>query len=496
MSEGSFEEELKREQWLSRIAFILAVWGSMTGLGNVWNWPFKVSLFGGTFLVAYLIMLFLVGIPLVITEFVLGSTTRRALPIAFKKIDEKLEFFGWFTFVNTFLLNGFYLVIVGWCLIYAFFSLFNVPLDGPLGPATFSQQPAFFVNMLSSPIVLVAAAVAWFTNYFIVREGTRGIEKVILVSFPLLWGILILMTVFGLFQPNSIDGLNFYLTPDLSSLLDPALWSSALSLSFFKLSAGFGILVAYASYLPRRGEIVNNSIISSLLDTSFAFTAGLGVFSTAAAFGQLTGGGGPGFAFVVWPSGAASLGGNILAFVFFVMMFIVGLTSSISLIESMTAALMDKFGLPRKKASLIVVLTGILSSVPYSLWIPAPGLAGDVDVTWGLYLLDIFDFYIENFGLVTIGLVEIIAMAWIWGSGKLIESANESSDFKLPSAFNFIFKFVAPAGTFLTMALVIFSMASGEVYLQGTILDVWAPFIWLAIVVVGAAVLTKVRGVE
>ena len=494
MSEG-VEEELKREQWISRIAFILAVWGSMTGLGNVWNWPFKVSAFGGPFIVVYLVMLFLVGIPVVITEFVLGSTTRRAFPIALKKIDKRFEFFGWFAFVNTLVLNGFYLVIIGWALIYAVYSITGMTLDGPLGPATYSDQPAFFVNMLFSPIVFVAAVIVWLMNYFIVKEGTRGIERVVLFSFPLLWVIIIMLMVFGMSFQESISGLNFYLTADLAAFLNPSLWFTAVSLAFFKLSAGFGILVAYASYLPRRGEINNSSAISALLDTSFAFTAGLAIFSIAAIMGYL-GSGGAGFAFVVWPAGTAKFGGPVLSFVFFLMMVILGLTSSISLVEAMTAALMDKFGLPRRKAVLVVILTGIVSSLPFSLWLPAPGLAGEIDVTWGLYLLDIMDFYVENFGLVTMGLVELILVAWIWGVDKLINYANEASDFKLPPAAKWLFKVVAPTGTALALVSVLLVIVSQGLYLAGTVLDIWAPIIWATIVIVGAAILTSVRGIE
>ena len=490
-SDTSIEQEVARETWITRMGFIFAVWGSMTGLGNVWNWPFKVSdLGGGPFVLIYIIMLAIVGIPVVLTEFVLGSTFRRGFPGALKRISSGGEYIGWFCMANTAILEAFYVVLIGYAAIYATFAITMMPLDGPMGPALFTNQPNFFMNMLMSPLVLVALIVVWLVIFAIDYFGTRGIERSVMIFFPLLWILVIGMAIFASFSPGAAAGLNFYLNPNLGQFANTKLWSTAVSLSFFKLSAGMGILTAYASYLPRKGELTNSAVTTSLLDTTFAFTAGLAVFPIAATFGVLDKTG-VGFAFMAWPGGMTMIGGNLLGFAFFIMMVILGVTSAVSLLESIVTAVMDKFGWPRAKTVITITVLLLLMGVPFTLWTVPPGTAAE-NVSWGLYLLDIFDYYVENFGLVLVTLFMMLVAGWVWGGAKIIDTANESGDFKLPSWYIWVIKVVSPLGILMALGFIILD----GIYKAGTILDLYIPTIWTIICVVTAIILTNIKGVD
>ena len=490
--EESVEKEVARETWITRMGFVFAVWGSMTGLGNVWNWPFKVSVLGGgPFVLIYLVMLAVVGIPVVLTEFVLGATFRRGFPGALKRIHPLGEFLGWFCLVNTAILTAFYTVLIGYAAIYAGYALTLASLDGPMGPALFTDQPAFFVNMLMSPIIMVGLIFVWIIIFVIDYFGTRGIERSVMILFPLLWIIIIGMAIFGLTQSGAAEGINFYLNPAPEQFFETKMWSTAVSLSFFKLSAGMGALTAYASYLPRRGELTNSAISTSLLDTTFAFTAGLAIFPIAAMVGVL-GGGGVGFAFIAWPGAMTFPGGNILGFVFFLMMVVLGVTSAISLVEAIVTAVMDKFGWPRSRTVITVTLILFAMGVPFALWIEAPGAAGEADVTWGLYLLDIFDYYVENIGLVIITLIMMVMMGWVWGGAKILDAANEAGDIKIPSWYVWVIKVVSPVGIIVALTFIVL----GGIYMPGTIMEFTAPLIWIGICVIVAAILYRMKGVD
>lgn len=501
--ESTVEMEVARETWITRMGFIFAVWGSMTGLGNVWNWPFKVSaLGGGPFVLIYLVLIALIGIPVVLTEFVLGATFRRGFPGALKRIHPGGEFLGWFTLVNTAILCSFYVVIIGWAAVYVGYAATMAPLDGILGPSTFLDQPGFFVNMLLSPLTLVGLIVVWVIIFIIDYFGTRGIERSVMIFFPLLWIIIIGMALVALTQPGAAEGIDFYLDPTRVPYDYTEMIGKATGLSFFKLSAGMGVLTAYASYLPRRGELTNSAVTTSLLDTTFAFTAGLAVFPIAATAGLLAAGpaGGAGFAFIAWPGGMTGVGGNLLGVVFFTMMVLLGITSAVSLLEAIVTAVMDKFGWPRSRTVIVSVIVLFLMGLPFALWTEAPGSAGGEDVSWGLYLLDIFDYYVEFFGLAIVALFMMLIMGWVWGGAKIIDAANEAGDFKLPSWYSWVVKIVSPLGIIIALVFVFMQ----GFYMPGAIgLDpgtapglFFIPFIWFAVVVIFAIILWRMKGVD
>ncbi len=510
MGEETVGKGVEREAWITRMGFIFAVWGSMTGLGNVWNWPFKVSVYGGgAFIIIYIILLALVGIPVVLTEFVLGSTFRRGFPGALKRITPGGEFLGWFTLANAAILTAFYTVIIAWAALYAGFALTMAPLTADFGTAAnFMDQPTFFINVLTSPLIIVGLIVVWLIIFLIDYFGTRGIERSVMFFFPLLWIIIIALAFFAMTLPGSAAGLDFYLNPDLTQFTNTKLWSAAMSLSFFKLSAGMGILTAYASYLPRRGEITNSAVTTSLLDTTFAFTAGLAVFPVAAFAGMLPAGGGAGFAFVVWPLSMTMPGGNIVGFVFFLMMVVLGITSAVSLTEGIVTAVIDKFGWPRSRTVIVIVLMLFLMGLPFANWIQAPGLAGSWDVTWGLFLLDVTDWWVEFMGLTLVSLFMMLIMGWVWGGGKVVGSANEAGDFKLPGWYKWVIMIISPLGIIIALGLIVMDIFTGPTswgaastgvagpYGAGTGLEWIIPGIWIIIVIVVAFVLWRLKGVD
>jgi NSS family neurotransmitter:Na+ symporter len=412
--------------------------------------------------------------------------------------------------INAALLTAYYAVIIGWGVLYTGFAATNLPLDGVMGPSTFTDQPGFFVNLMLSPLLVVGLIVVWVVIFVIDYFGTRGIERAVMILFPLLWIIIIAFAIFGLTLPGAAEGLNFYLNPDPTQFLRPDVWGEVVGLSFFKLSAGMGILTAYASYLPRKGELTNSAITTSLLDTTFAFTAGLAVFPIAAFVGLLVvppGVSTVGFAFIAWPGAMIFPGGTIVGFVFFLMLVFLGITSAVSLVEAIVTAVIDKWGWPRSRTVIVVVILLFLVGLPFTIWLEAPGMAGSVDISWGLFLLDMMDYYVSNYGLVLVGLFMMLIMGWVWGGGKVINAANEAGDFKLPSWYKWFIKVISPIGILIAFGFIIYTNfilgAAGTpfgwptgIYGAQSGLEVLFPILWFVILVVGAFILWRLKGVD
>jgi NSS family neurotransmitter:Na+ symporter len=185
-------------------------------------------------------------------------------------------------------------------------------------------------------------------------------------------------------------------------------------------------------------------------------------------------------------------GGNILGFVFFLMMVFLGVTSAISLVEAIVTAVMDKFGWPRSRTVIVITLILFLGGVPFTLWFELGDPMGAGDVVWGLYLLDIFDYYVENFGLVLVTLFMMLIMGWVWGGAKILDAANEAGDFQLPKWYNWVVKVISPVGIIIALAFIIMN----GFYAVESIMELTAPLIWIAICVVFAAILWRMKGVD
>ncbi|MBN2454926.1 MAG: sodium-dependent transporter [Sedimentisphaerales bacterium] len=411
----------KRSKWGTNLGFLLAAIGSAVGLGNIWRFPYVAyENGGGAFLIPYFVALFTAGIPILMLEFALGHHKEASAPKAFRHIDRKWEWLGWWAV--TFVLFGislYYIVIIGWCANYMFFSLAN---SWGSDPNTFffekflasSNSGVWDINGFRWPIV-IAVAVIWFINWLITYGGVeKGIERAVKVMMPLLFVLTALIIIWALFLPGATKGIKHYVTPDFNKITDLKVWIAAYGQIFFSLSLGFGIMIAYSSYLSRDANIFKNSLIVGFTNSFYEVCAGFGVFSILGYMATRQGreigevvDSGIGLAFVAYPTAISLLPhGNLFGFLFFLLLIIAGISSTISIIEAFTSAVMDKFELSRRKVITTICIIGFFGSLAFT-------------TNAGLSWLDIVDHFLNQYGLITVGIVEALIVGWLYRTDKL-----------------------------------------------------------------------------
>jgi len=437
---------LQREFWATRVGFVLAAIGSAIGLGNIWRFGYLVyKNGGGAFLIPYFVALFVAGRSLLILEFALGHKFRGSAPQALRAINKKFEWVGWWAVVGGLIITTYYCVVIAWALVY-----FTKAFTLAWGAETKAYYFGEILQLTDSPWnfggftvgVLIATAIVWAINWLIDFRGVRkGIEVANMILMPLLWILAIILVIRGLTLPGAIEGIEWYLKPDFSKLADYNIWLSAFGQIFFTLSLGMGIMIAYASYLPEKSDLANNAFIVALANCAFSFLVGFAVFGTLGYMAYTTGSGigdvvaqSIGLAFVVFPQALNLLPALkvFTAVVFFLALVVAGLSSSISLVEAVVSAVMDRFDIERRKAVNIVVGIGFLGSLLYT-------------TKAGLYWLDIVDHFVNYYGLVLVGLLEVIAAAWFFNLGELRSHINAVSEIKVSSWWDFSVKFAVPA---------------------------------------------------
>lgn len=441
------------DHWNSRMAFIMAAIGSAIGLGNVWRFPFICyQNGGGAFLIPFFVALFTAGIPLMILEFSFGHWAQTAPPQAFTKIHKKLEWAGWWTVFIPFLVALYYVVIMAWCfsyMIYAF-TLRWAPnaesffLHSFLG---LTKDPTM-IGSISIPAVL-GNIVLWALIFLILYKGVKRIGKVVALTVPIPTILLLILTIRGLTLPGAIDGLNYYLTPDFSQLTNVSVWLSAYAQVFFSLSLAQGIMITYASYLKKKSDITNNAFIAAFADAGTSFFAGFTVFSIvgylAASQGmsiQDLGIAGPELIFITYPTAISLLPAAAVIFgiIFYVALLTFGIDSAFSMIEPMTASIHQKWHISKTKATFILCSIGFFLSLLFT--------GGN-----GLYLVEILDHFIAEFGLVTIGLFECIFLGWFVPAAMFRDHANKTSDFMIGKWWDILIKIIIPTILILLLTL-------------------------------------------
>lgn len=439
----------KRERWGSRIGFILAAIGSAVGLGNIWRFPYMVYQGGGgAFIIPYFIAVFIIGIPMLMLEFGIGNYFQASAPSSFQKL--KAEFIGWFA-VSTGMFGVllYYAVVIAWVLGYLIF-----PFTKWWGSNTQIFFQKIFLQLGEKPNsnfslghpslwVLIPLFGVWFINWLIVIKGVKkGIEianKIFIPSLVILIGILIIN---NLFLKNSFEGLKWYLKPDFGKLKQPKLWLDAFSQVFYSMSIGFGIMITYASYLSKEHDIGTDSVITAMSDSLFAFYAGFAVFSILGYLAFVLNkkipevvSAGATLAFITYPEALSKLpfAGRMFAIFFFLSLLFAGISSSISLLEAFVSALYEKFRIKRKLATTIVCIIGFSGGLIYT-------------TQGGLYILDVVDRFVNRFGLITVGLIEVITISWFFETEKLITFISQKfALFKLGKWFKLLWKFLIPA---------------------------------------------------
>jgi NSS family neurotransmitter:Na+ symporter len=497
-----------RGRWRSKLGFVLAASGSAIGLGNVVFFGSNAYTYGfGAFYLPYLIALFVIGMPVLIAELGLGSLTQQAFPAAMRRIGGKWgEVAGWWALLNASFITMYYITIIAWvCGMFlgAAGPLWQAETATPGYDAAAMPNPGgFFFHLISSPWVLALVAVVWALNVWIVRRGTTTIEPVVKVFVPLMWLFMIALIVRGLTLPHGEEGVFLLFTPDFQIASDPAVWQGAVSQIFFSLTLGFGVMTAYASYLPRDADQVNNGVLTACLNCGFEYIAGLAIFSLLFAFAIVPSAGTLSMIFFVVPEGIAALPAGVKAFglVFFLLLLMAGLTSSVSLIEGLNCALIDKFGWSRKRTLLAASAIGLAGSLLFALPVVIdPALANTG--TLGFTLIALIDNWAFNHGLLLVGLVECLMLGWLLPVARLREELNRHSRIKIPVVFDWLIKLVIPAALIFVLGASVWSQVTSTGLFGwnpdltgGRVLPVAALAVWLAWTFGASAVLATARG--
>lgn len=456
--------EQKRENWGSRLGFIMAAAGSAVGLGNIWRFPYTAGENGGgAFILIYLAFVFVIGISVMIAELSLGRSANTAAVGAFKKYDNRWTFVGVMGVLSAFLIMGFYPVVGGWSLAYIFKSFTGLVSDP-------SAVPAIFDAFIANPIEPIGWMLVYlFANVAIVAKGiSGGIEKAGKVLMPMLFGLLVLLSIRSVTLPGAGAGMEFLLKPDFTKVTGET-FLAALGQAFFSLSLGMGAIITYGSYLGSKENLPQNAFIITALDTVVALLAGVAIFPALFAFG-LEPAAGPGLVFVVVPTIFAQMGGLgvIFSALFFVALSVAALTSSVSLLETVTAYLIDQRGMKRKKAvystGAVMVVTNLLSSLSMGV------LAGVTVLGAGFF--DFFDILTDKIFLAIGGMLLSIFVGWFMNKEDLKSELTSGGLFKF-GLFNIwyaLVKFVIPVAILLVAIGGIISITQTSLMIFGLLI--------------------------
>ncbi len=454
--------EEQRESWGTRGGFILAAIGSAVGLGNLWGFPYKLYSFGGgAFLIPYIIALVLVGFPLLILEFSLGHYTQRAAPDAFKESHKRFEMIGWWGIILGFVIITYYPVILAYCFSFLWYSVQGIINKGQLPWAgkglegVESARKFFFDNYLGYHEgtalgsirwnILWPLIIAWLSMYLCIFKGVKLVGKVVWLTVPLPWLMLVILTVRGLTLEGSMQGLAYYLNPVWSELAKPDTWRYAFGQVFFSLSLAFGVMITYASFLHRKSDINNNALIISLADFGTSFIAGLAVFATLGGMAFVTqqagnpvevknvAESGPSLAFIAFPYALAQLPYSAwFSFIFFFALITLGIDSAFSITESVLASIVDKTGWKRAIVLPVMSLIGLAFGLIYV-------------TQGGLNWLGIIDGFVNGTrGIAFLGLMEALVLGWLWRLSILRRHANSRSDWKLGKWWDYVIRLLIP----------------------------------------------------
>ena len=436
---------MKKSQFNTKFGVIAATVGSAVGLGNIWRFPYEAGVHGGgAFLLVNLMFVLVIGIPVICAEFLIGRHTGCDVYAAFQKFKggRQWRFVGWLGISASFLILGFYSVVAGWTVEYIYQSV--VDFGGCTTPDELHRQFAEFSSDALKPLLWAAGFLA--ANYFILIRGIeKGIERMSNIMLPLLFVILIAFTVNSLMLPKAAEGLTFLFKPDFSSIT-PSVLLGALGQAFFSLSLGLGCLITYASYFKPDTPLVRTASISALLDTFVAVMAGVVIFPAVFTFGQEPAAG-PQLVFEILPSIFQNMaGGMIWSTLFFVLLFVASLTSTISMFEIIISFLVRSRGMKRSKAvnltMAVVVVLCVLCSLSF-------GPLAKITV-FGMGFFNLFDYLSSNVFLPVGGMLISIFVGWVIdrhvAENELLGSSSSPALRVAVRLIIFSLRYVAPLG--------------------------------------------------
>lgn len=435
----------EKSVWDNNISFILAMIGSAVGLGNIWRFPNVLySNGGGSFMIPYIVSLFILGISFVLVEYAVGFRFKTSLSKIFFSIKARLEPIAWFIVLVVFLITTYYVCVVGWDLIYLGLSF--VQGWGANPDVFFTVDVLHASDSLSGiftivPWVLLSVFLIWAFAWFIAQKDlNEGIGKVSRILLPILLVIVIIIVAFSLPLPGASIGYKQIFTPNWSVLTNLNVWLAAFGQIVFSLSLGMSIALTYASYLPETSKLTDNALIVAFSNSGFEVFNAIGIFSILG-FMTFTSGipfnelvtEGTGLAFVVFPNvfNLMQPWSMIIGPLFFACILFAGITSVMALLEVVSFAISEKFGFSRKKSATLVCIVGFCISSIFA-------------TSAGSYLLGIFDAFLNNFALFFGVLLECIIFGWVYNFDNLVETLNTHSNIQMNQFWPIIIKYILP----------------------------------------------------
>ena len=444
---------MERSSWSSRSTFILAAVGSAVGLGNAWRFPGLVAKHGGgAFLFVYLIAMVCLGIPLLMMEISIGRKMRSGAPGALRGINKKAEWIGWAATSNAFIIACYYAVVFAWVILmvfmsYKFAAFTNLPdmserLNAAKNLWAQTIQTTGTVtgwSTISIPVI-ICLLIAWGLIYYCIRNSAHSVGKVIkyIVFMPII--ILVIMAIKGLSMDGAMEGIKRLFIPDFNALTSPGIWVDAFGQVFYSMSVMMAIMFAYGSYLSDDSNIAVDGLIIAFSDIAVSLLAGVVMFSTMGGTGMLDNmsASGVSTAFMIYPQTIVSLTNvgwfnALFGVLFYLCLVTLAIDSAFSIVEGVSSAISDKFGFQLKKTTIgVCIAAGIISLV--------------FTTGAGMAYVDIVDNWTNQYNMVIVGVVECIAVGYMFKTSKVLHEVNRNTGkIKMPSWwFNAAIKVIAP----------------------------------------------------
>lgn len=452
-----------RASWSGQLAFVLAAAASAIGLGNLWRFPYLAAQYGGgTFIVVYLCLVVTLGFTLMLSEIAIGRKTQQSQLTAYSKLHSGWGIVGLVSTVIPILIVPYYCVIGGWVLKY-FVTYLQIVCTGitPMGEAA-ADSGAFFTAFITSNFAPFGYGIVFvFACAMVIVMGVKnGIEKSNIILMPILMLLAIAISIYVICLPGSVDGIKYYLVPNMDCLkgadgnFSIAVLGKtvlgAMGQMFYSLSLAMGIMVTYGSYMRKTDAIEKSVRRIEIFDTFIAITAGMMIIPVVYVFAVKSGtpvkeamSAGPGLMFITLPKVFAMLGagGAWLGMAFFALVIFAAMTSAISLFEACVASVCDLLHLDRKAATFftcaVICFLATFSALGYGAW-------GDVKVC-GMEFLDFFDFVTNSVLMPVVAAASCIFIGWVIKPSTIIEEVEANGHaFKAKYLYTFMVKYLAP----------------------------------------------------
>ena len=441
------QEAPQRAKWSGKWAFILSAAASAVGLGNLWRFPYLAAKYGGgTFLLTYFVLVFTFGLSLLLLEIAFGRKTRLSVFSAFRSYGKKYAPIGFLAVVVPFIITPYYCIIGGWVTKYLTAYVTNSAASiADVG----GESGAFFTSFITSPVASqVFMLVFMAITVGVVALGVKnGIEKANFIMMPALIVMAIAIAIFTVLQPGAAEGVAYYLCPDFSKF-SPELVINALGQMFYSLSLAMAIMITYGSYVDKKDNLPTSAARIVSFDFIVSFLAGImivpGAFIALGSADAVAAKAGPSLMFVTLPQVFSDMGfaGQIVGFVFFLLVLFAALTSAISLTEACVSNIQDATSWSRKKSLAVftafLVVCGLVVNAGYS------GLSFIQPLGEGSTLLDFFDFISNSVLMPIVAICTCIFVGFIIKPQAIIDEIRQSSTFGAAGAWAFMIKFVAP----------------------------------------------------